>query len=262
MVESETDKIIKLVQSSTRTLLDSFHEKADSLRECSADVKILIREGYDKKIAKETARQMFGIGGDDGQEVSFLAIDGTQSQDQELDMLVFYAGAFGYIGKMDFSGDNGCGYEEPSQAEGTTSISAAIPVHEEDTADVAGEKTEGGVEVDTNRIPVGLMHLAEYYLAVKTLRERPDIRIILVDRMLAGDVAHIVGSAIELLDSERGCIIEGIDTPHGKVTALDLELARMLHPNDALHFPAPRSQLIQYASIHRLMQQQKDKPMT
>jgi hypothetical protein len=35
----------------------------------------------------------------------------------------------------------------------------------------------------------------------------------------------------------------------------------MLHPNDALQFPAPRSQLIQYASIHRLMQQE-DKPMT
>jgi hypothetical protein len=239
-------------------LLDSFHEKADSLRQCSADVKTLIREGYDKKIAKETAKRMFG---DDGQEVSFLAIDGTQSQDQELDMLVFYAGAFGYIGKMDFSGDNGCGYEEPSQAEGTTSISAAIPVHEEDTADVAGEKTEGGVEVDTNRVPTGLMHLAEYYLAVKTLRERPNIKVVLVDRMLAGDVAHIVGSAIELLDSERGCIIEGMDTPHGKVTALDLELARMLHPNDALQFPAPRSQLIQYASLHRLMQQ-ADKAMT
>lgn len=258
MNESEHEKIIKLVQSSTRALMDSFSEKADSLRQCSADVKILIREGYDKKKAKETARRLFG---GDGQEVSFLAIDGTQSQDQELDMLVFYAGAFGYIGKMDFSGDNGCGYEEPTQTEGATSISAAIPVHEEDTADVAGEKTEGGVEVDTNRIPVGLMHLAEYYLAVKTLRERPDIKIILVDRMLAGDVAHIVGSAIELLESERGCIIEGMDTPHGKVTALDLELARMLHPNDALQFPAPRSQLIQYASIHRLMQQE-DKPMT
>jgi hypothetical protein len=85
--------------------MDSFHEKADSLRECSADVKLLIREGYDKKKAKDAAKRLFGDG-----QVSFLAIDGTEAQDQELDMLVFYAGAFGYVGKLDFSNDSGLDY--------------------------------------------------------------------------------------------------------------------------------------------------------
>jgi hypothetical protein len=39
----EHDKI-RLVQSSTRNILSNYRERAESLRECSEDVKLLIRE--------------------------------------------------------------------------------------------------------------------------------------------------------------------------------------------------------------------------
>jgi hypothetical protein len=55
------------------------------------------------------------------------------------------------------------------EAEGNVSISAAISVHEQDTASIAGQATEGGIEVETERIPTGLMRLAEYYMAVKAV---------------------------------------------------------------------------------------------
>jgi hypothetical protein len=61
------------------------------------DIKLLLREGYDVKVANETAEKFFGK-----KKISFIAIDGTQSQDQQLDMLIFYAGAFGYIGHLEF----------------------------------------------------------------------------------------------------------------------------------------------------------------
>ncbi|HKU49918.1 MAG TPA: hypothetical protein VJP79_08210 [Nitrososphaera sp.] len=54
----DPDKIIQLVQSSTRSLMNSFRDKTDALRSCSKDVRQLIREGYHKKIAYETANRL------------------------------------------------------------------------------------------------------------------------------------------------------------------------------------------------------------
>ena len=108
--DNDNEKVIKLVQSSTRVLMTSFRNKAEELRKCSDDIKKLVRIGYDIKIAKEAANKLFGY----NKGISFLAIDGTESHDQQLDMLVFYAGAFGYIGQLEF-GDDGCCYEEPIQ---------------------------------------------------------------------------------------------------------------------------------------------------
>ncbi len=52
---TEDDKQIKLVQSSTRNLMASFRDKTELLTKCSDDIKLLLREGYDIKLAKETA---------------------------------------------------------------------------------------------------------------------------------------------------------------------------------------------------------------
>ena len=95
-MSQEHDKIIKLVQSSTRTILSNYRERAELLRGCSEDVKLLIREGHNPEIAKNTAERLFGT----QDNISFLAIDGTKSQDEALEMIIFYAGAFGYIEKQ------------------------------------------------------------------------------------------------------------------------------------------------------------------
>ena len=44
----EHDKIIRLVQSSTRNILNNYRERAESLIECSEDVKLLIRKAHDR----------------------------------------------------------------------------------------------------------------------------------------------------------------------------------------------------------------------
>ena len=93
----DPDKLIRVVQDSTKNLLHSFRDKANALHDRSEDIRLLIREGYNKEIAYRTALNLFGK-----DTTSFLAIDGTESQDQQLDMMIFYAGAFGYIGKSAF----------------------------------------------------------------------------------------------------------------------------------------------------------------
>jgi hypothetical protein len=152
MVE-ENEKIIKLVQSSTRNILSHYRERGELLKECSEDVKLLIREGYNPEIAQRTAERLFGT----KDNVSFLDIDGTKSQDEALEMVIFYAGAFGYVSKLNFSNNKGriCG--EPTAIKGTLSISSAIPVHEENISSIAGQLKEGGIDVDAERVPSGLL---------------------------------------------------------------------------------------------------------
>jgi hypothetical protein len=226
--------------------MGSFRDKTELLTKCSDHIKLLLREGYDVRIAKETAEKFFGK-----KKISFIAIDGTQSQDQQLDMLIFYAGAFGYTGQLEFL-EQGCSCGEILEVNNITNISAAIPIHEEDASNVAGKITEGGIEIDPEKLPSMLMQFAEYYMAVKSLYENPNLKLVLLDRTLAGEVGHLVWSVGELLNENRSVLL-GIDTEFGTVSPLDLELARMLHPNETLEIPTARSHFIKYAAINKLI---------
>lgn len=226
--------------------MESFRDKTELLTKCSDAIKLLLREGYDIRIAKETAEKFFGK-----KKISFIAIDGTQSQDQQLDMLIFYAGAFGYTGQLEFA-EKGCSCGEILDANNVTNISAAIPIHEEDASNVVGEITEGGIEVDPQRLPSMLMQFAEYYMAVKSLYENPDLKLVILDRTLAGEVGHLLWSVGELLNENRSVLL-GIETEFGIVSPLDLELSRMLHPNETLQIPTARSHFIRYAAINKLI---------
>lgn len=248
----DPDKLIRVVQDSTRNLLHSFRDKANALHDRSEDIRLLIREGYNKEIAYGTALNLFGK-----DTTSFLAIDGTESQDQQLDMMIFYAGAFGYIGKLHFNDStNGCRFDEPLPIEGSLGLSTTVSIHEQDSASVAGKLTEGGVEVESERLPSTLMQLSEYYMAVKTIHENPSIQIVILDRTLAGDFAHLIWSVAKTMEEDGSCILQGKDTKYGKVTGLDLELTRMLRANEDLKIPSARSQLIKYAAINKLLQSQ------
>lgn len=250
MTENQ-DRIIRLVQSSTRNLIDSFSKKTEILSG-STDIKKLIREGYDPKIVQNTAKSLFG-----SDVVKFLAIDGTLSEEEKLSMLIFYSAAFGYVGQVEFS-EKGCISLEPSASEGGKEVSTAIPIHESDIGEVIGIRVEAGIDADIERLPSALMHLAEYYIALKTLSIDPEIKIVLFDRQLAIDIPHLISNVTDLLENYVDeCVLCGLETEFGIVTPLDLELARMFHPNEGLEVPSPRSQFIKYAAIKQLMSHKK-----
>ena len=61
---------------------------------------------------------------------------------------------FGYVGKLPFNDStNGCSFDEPLPIEGSLGLSTAVSIHEQDSASVAGKLTEGGVEVESERLP-------------------------------------------------------------------------------------------------------------
>ena len=241
------NRTIREVEASTRFLLRSFKEKIAGLKECGPEIAQILRFGIDTSSASLTGRKFFG-----GDEIGFVAIDGTDSADQQLDLLVFYVGAFAYSGKIRFlDGQIAVGNSQPLG--GDLSVSAAIPLSEEDSSLVFGQRTQSGIEVDSERLPTAIMHLAEYYLAFKATVADSHTKVVLLDRTLAGDVAHLVWSTRDLIHDHL-CILEGMDTPNGRVSNFDLELARMLLPNDELNVPAPRSQLLKYAALWQLFE--------
>ncbi|MGD0318131.1 MAG: hypothetical protein ABSB56_00320 [Nitrososphaerales archaeon] len=241
------DRTIREVEASTRFLLRSFKEKIAELKECGPEIAQILRFGVDTPSASLTGRKFFG-----GDEIGFVAIDGTDSADQQLDLLVFYVGAFAYSGKIRFlDGQISVGDAQPLG--GDLAVSAAIPLSEEDAALVFGQRTQSGIEVDSERLPTAIMHLAEYYLAFKAIGTDGNTKVVLLDRTLAGDVAHLVWSTRDLIH-DRLCILEGMDTPHGRVSNFDLELARMLLPNNELNVPASRSQLLKFAALWQLFE--------
>lgn len=238
-------RTVEEVQSSTRFLLQSFKGKTDQLRTSGEDIRQFLRFGVDYGSACATAKQFFGR-----DEVEYIGIDGTESIDQQLDLLIFYVGAFAYSGKAKFL-DEEIVFGDPGPVGLDYSVSAAIPLSEEDAAQVFGQKNESGVELDPNRLPGAIMHLAEYYLAYKVAASNYSLKIILLDRTLAGDVNHLNWSTKDLVGDHRS-ILEGMSTPYGVVDNFDLEIARMLLPNDDLKTPAPRSQFLKFAALTHL----------
>ncbi|HEV2390713.1 MAG TPA: hypothetical protein VGS04_08320 [Nitrososphaerales archaeon] len=234
------------VRTSTRFLLKSFKGKIDELKASrGSEIKKITRFGVDHKSASSTGRRFFGV-----DEVRYIAVDGTCSVDQHLDLLVFYVGAFGYSGTLRFEDDDIAVGDPSPMNQSSAAVSAAIPLSEEDAAAVFGQKTESGtdVEIESERLPNAVMHLAEYYIALRAVSPGDQSKVVLLDRPLAGDVAHLVWSSRDLVQDHLS-VLEGMETEFGNVTNLDLELARLLVANPELEIPSPRSQLLKFAAV-------------
>jgi hypothetical protein len=244
---SETERTIESVRNSASGLLAAFRSKLDQLRGNDEITNLLLREGFDNEKCFEEALKFFGT-----EQVRYLAIDGTKFEDDRLDMIIFYAGAFAYGGALSFSKEE-VFVEGPRSSEDSSSLSSAIPVSEEYASTVNSANTEGG-EIDPQRVSSALMCLSEYYLAYTLIMRDPKIRVLLMDRTVSGDIAHISWKMREYIE-EGNSFLEDFKTPLGKITRADLELGRMLIANHELHLPAPRSHLLKYAAMDLLIRE-------
>ena len=188
--------------------------------------------------------------------MNYLAIDGTEFDEERLDMLIFFAGAFGYTGSVRFSEGEDDGRavvsDVPFANPESVLLSSAIPVSDEYSSHVAGESTEEGLDVDPLRVPQALMHFAELYLAYQGIRKDPSIRLLLMDRSVSGDIAHIDWKMRKYIKTNEHCLLN-YNTRFGRISNLDLELGRMLIPNQGPHIPPPRSQFLKFAAMQALI---------
>lgn len=245
---SDTDRTIDSVRNSASNLLSVFRSKLDELKGDDTITRLFIRQGIDGTMCFEEAIKFFGT-----DIVPYIAIDGTQVEETRLDMIVFYAGAFGYRGEIRFDEEGKIVAGDPQVDQSFPSISCAVPISEEYASEVAGEKTGWGTDVDTSRISQALMRLSEYLLTFDSIVADSGPRVVLMDRTISGDIAHISWKMREhIADPDKKCFLEGYQTSFGKITRTDLELGRMLISNKSLKIPAPRSQFLKYAVMELL----------
>ncbi len=133
----------------------------------------------------------------------------------------------------------------------TAAVSASIPLSEEDAATVFGQRTESGteVEVDSERLPSAVMHLAEYYIAVRSLGSEPPVHASSCSTGLSPETSRTSSGARGSWSRSTTPCWRGWSLPAGQVTNFDLELARLLVPNPELGIPSPRSQLLRLAAL-------------
>lgn len=247
------DRTVEYVRNSTSRLLSIFNEKLNLLRGNDEVAKKILRMNFNRQTCFDEAIKFFGA-----DTVRYLAIDGTEFKDERLDMLIFFAGAYAYGGDLQFKESGDVEARPPSAEKDFLGISCAIPISEEYSSNVSGRETENGTETDPESVPPALMHFAEYYLAYKALQKDDAIRVLIMDRTVSGDIAHISWKMRELIERER-ISLQGMPTSKGTVTKTDLELGRMLVENPELGIPSPRSQFLKFAALQVLM---KNGPMT
>ena len=90
--------------------------KLDTLRGNEEISKKIIKQGFSKTKVFGEAIKFFG-----SDEVRYIAIDGTEFEQNTLDILVFYSGAFGYSGFVRFSDSYGV-VADPPQSEENSSL--------------------------------------------------------------------------------------------------------------------------------------------
>ncbi len=164
-----TDDIVKRVFSSTDFLLKVRQERLEELSR------------YAEKLRFAFIKRTIA----DAKPLSYMAIDGTESVDSRYDLLVFYAGAFGYAGRLERNASGALVMSEETSVNLPTEVSMAIPMHEGDVADVTSKADGSPADV-----PPLLMELSELALARAAVRTG-DVGILLLDRSLSMEYSHL-----------------------------------------------------------------------
>ena len=245
---SENDRAVESVRSAASNLLSAFKAKLKNLEGNDEISRLYLRQGYDVRLCSEEAKMFFGT-----DQVRYLAVDGTEFFEPRLDMIVFYAGAFAYSGNTKFQSDEIIS-EAPSSQSDYSSLSSAIPLSEEYSSEVFGEKHGGGTEFDPSKVSGALMRLSEYSVVYEAICRDPDLKIILMDRTISADIAHISWKLRDYIQEDL-CKLMGFDTEFGVISKTDLELGRMLVKNDQLRIPSARSQFLKFATIALLLRE-------
>jgi hypothetical protein len=247
ILESESDRNVESLRLSASNLLSTFRAKLVRLRGNETITRFYLHQGYDSIRCSGEAIKFFG-----SSTVDYLAVDGTKFEEPRLDMLVFYSGSYAYRGTTRFLENGDILSDVPSTAADYYSISSAIPLSEEYSSAVFGEKGESGIEFDPSKVSSSIMRLSEYYMVYQALGSDPNLKIVLMDRTISGDIAHTSWKLREYVQ-EGACKLTGFETNAGKISTLDLELGRMLLENVGLKIPAPRSQFLGFAAMAFLL---------
>ncbi len=219
----------------------------------------LVVEGFDYSSAAEAAQAFFG-----SKQVRFAGIDGTEYSKPIFDLVVFFGGAYACTGTISF-GNSGIEVEyDVDSLEQSKGICSCVPLYvndlpEIDTSIAPPDGLEGAGSLDEDRIVTNseianrIMTFAEFFLALK-LASRPegDIRVILMDRTLSGELGSLVYDTSQRGLWKRISALIGYQVDGTPIDENELYLSRHRIYNKRLGTLPPRGDYLPYAVLHLL----------
>jgi hypothetical protein len=249
-----------LRQGATKQVID-YEQRLSALKNLYDDLLAnLMRTGYNRKEAWETASEFFG-----SETVRFAGVDGTMYSRPLFDMIIFFGGAYASTGTVTLAEDAEprVRYDAKTLQQGM-GVSSVVPMYVNEVPDVdqtffsqeqPGELspnkalTDEGV-ANNAVIANSIMTFAEYYLAYKLASDTDqDTRIILLDRSLSTERASLLydtGKA-ELWKAKSSILGSKIDGV--AVDVNDLIIARQHVYSEGLGLPPPRADYLRHALI-------------
>lgn len=204
---------------SVRFLIELFE---DRLRSASGQewLKSLFRN-INYTVLNNFFKQFFGSG-----SFRIFGVDGSIAQEERLEMLLLYVCAAGYYGRLSVNGDVKVDVSNPEREKDMV-LTVSVPLWIEDLPFIepklGGSTSDFEISRSIESISYALMKLSELTLSMKAL-DKGNVRILLFDGLISGSYGPLLRD-FRVLTSESSCIIEGLDTPKGRVSKADLVIA-------------------------------------
>jgi len=235
------------LRSQTSVLTELFRKRVSSLRNRTEYIEPL--RTLDLKEASGLAVDFFGEGTHQA-----AGIDGSMDFDEVLELLLFYVCASGYsttfnVESQGISFDLTRATRIPS-----LSMSAAVPLWEEDLSNLLETTGTGEFDPDLRRsrerIPFALMTMAELRMALEIVRSG-EYRLLFLDRPLSGTFPGLNRDATLLLARRKSGLV-GIETKAGRLRLVDIFLAVGL--GSARNWVSPRGESLAYAAVKTIIE--------
>jgi len=180
-----------------------------------------------------TEDKEFGKFFDDG-VFRVIGIDGSMCVEERLELLLIYVCAAGYYGKI-YVNDGVLKVDASgAEREEALKVSTSVPLWLEDLPNVNPSSVYALTDFDVKRsiesIPYALMTLSELILALDSVMSG-DVKVIFLDRLLSGTYGP-VSRDFRLMLRRGYSVLNGFNTPYGKVSMLDLHLSGFLGTGD------------------------------
>ncbi|RLF21095.1 MAG: hypothetical protein DRJ68_04340 [Thermoprotei archaeon] len=223
--------------------MELMERRISALRECS-----FIPLYFRPLVSSPPAAEFFSEG-----SFKAVGIDGSQSTEERLEMLLFYVCAAAYSCSFEVSSEIEIHASTAERDEALT-VSSCIPLWMEDVVEVNPRALYAFSDFEFKRsiesIPNSLMTLAELHIALKALAN-DDVKVVLLDRLISGTYGPSSRDLRRLI-MKGSSALEEIATPYGNLSLLDLRLALRLG-DGSLTVPA-RSVHGAYALIKLLIE--------
>jgi hypothetical protein len=254
-----------LRQGATRQISD-YEQRFSALKniydELLAD---LIRTGYNKKEAWETAAEFFG-----SDTARFAGVDGTMYSRPMFDMVIFFGGAYASTGTITFAenAEPRVRYDAKTLQQGM-GVSSVVPMYINEVPEVdhtfAAQEQPGEVNpaksltddeiVNNSLIANAIMTFSEYFLAYKLAADpEQNTHIILMDRSLSTDRACLLYETrkTDFWIAKSTLVGYKLGVAESPVDKGDLTIARQHVWNPGLGLPPARADYLRHAIISLL----------